>query len=130
MRALPLLLLLVGACASHAAEHPVTPMNEGPTVQATRAADGGLDFAMTVPTGGHELVVGGVAVRGEVAEVRLLHITPGNAIVTQMVSTVHAHVEATRLGAAQQLEVWVATRARDDSVPGSEPALALRLQRP
>lgn len=121
---------LVAACAGGAEDSPMTPAYDGPALRANRAADGGVEFVMVVPTASHELRVQSVSVRDRVAEVRLEHVTPGDAMVAQVVSEVHAVVDGARLGDAAELCVWVARRPRDGRGAGAPAAMALRAPRP
>jgi hypothetical protein len=100
-----------------------TALWKGPPVKATLAADGSLAVVMTAPTASHDLELADVVVSGDTATVRLLHTSPGNAPVAQVVTEVVLDVPAARIPATvRTVHVEVRTRRRDDPTQGATPA--------
>ena len=120
--------LLAGACAGPAdAAGPLVPDWSGPAVQA-RHHDRGLDVVLLAPTGGHSFDLQRVESSGDRVDLHFVHRLPGLAFQAQVVTPLLVNVDATRLGAARSVFVWIAT-AEYEAMPSRE-QLAMALARP
>ena len=126
--ALFLSCLFAGACAGPAdAAGPLVPDWSGPAVQA-RHHDRGLDVVLLAPTGGHSFDLHRVESSGDRVDLHFVHKTPGNTFQAQVVTPLLVNVDASRLGAARAVLVWIAT-AEYEAMPSRE-QLAMALARP
>lgn len=141
MKALLFLALTAAACCTEAptaaggsapavAQQPTkqleqAPAWQGPPVRAQFDADGAVAIVMTAPTASHGLELADVVVTGDTATVRVLHLSPGNTPVAQVVTDVTLEVPAARIPAAvRTVHVEVSTRRRDD--PTKDPTRPAR----
>lgn len=101
---------------------PTAPW-KGPPVAARFDADGSVAIVMTAPTASHGLELADVVVTGDTATVRVLHVSPGNAPVAQVITDVTLEVPAARIPpAVRTVHVEVRTRRRDDPTQDATPA--------
>ncbi len=133
--ALALLASLV-ACACEPSAKDPTPMKQeslpdwsGPPLQVQTLADGGIALELLAPTANHSFVVAAVDTAPGTATIRMLHTTPGDAFVAQVITPLRATVEAGRLGGARRIDVRIATKAGPKAQAGAE-RLAFVLLRP
>ena len=97
------------------------PEWSGPPLQVTSRADRGLDLELTAPTAGHAFELRSIdAVGGGVACVLLLHRTPGDAFVAQVLTPLRVRIDADRLGAARRIEIRIATAHGPAEAPKNE----------
>lgn len=120
-----------GGSAPAAAQEPTKQVDptarwQGPPVAANFDADGSVVIVMTAPTASHGLELADVVVTGDTATVRVLHVSPGNTPVAQVVTDVVLEVPAARIPkAVRTVHVEASTRRRDDPTqPASRPARA------
>ena len=121
--------LFAGACAgpTHDAV-PLVPDWSGPAVQARHLGDRGLEVVLVAPTGGHSFELRLVESSAERADLHFVHRKPGPAFQAQVVTPLPVTVDATRLGAARAVFVWIAT-VEYEAMPSRE-QLAMALARP
>lgn len=94
----------------------------GPPVVASFDADGSVVIVMTAPTASHGLELADVVVAGDTATVRVLHVSPGNTPVAQVVTDVTLEVPAARIPqAVRTVHIEVTTRRRDDPTKAPTP---------
>lgn len=99
------------------------PPWKGPPVRAQFDADGAVAIVMTAPTASHGLELADVVVTGDTATVRVLHVSPGNTPVAQVVTDVTLEVPAARIPqAVRTVHVEVTTRRRDDPTQAPTPS--------
>ena len=129
IRAALLLSILLGACAGPApAPAPLVPDWSGPAVQARHLGDRGLEVVLVAPTGGHSFDLRLVESSAERADLHFVHRLPGPTFQAQVVAPLPVTVDATRLGAARAVFVWIAT-VEYEALPSRE-MLAMALARP
>lgn len=129
-------MLLCAACACGSpttmpeAKPEAKPDWSGPPLQVTSLADRGLRLELLAPTSGHMFDLRAVVQAADGADVQLVHRTPGDAIVAQVITPLSIEVPAERLAEARRVRVWITTlRGKDDSSE-PPPALAFVLTRP
>ncbi|MBL9079702.1 MAG: hypothetical protein JNL08_19530 [Planctomycetes bacterium] len=120
---------IAAACAGSPNMELQQPDWSGPPLAVTSRADGGLALELSAPTAGHAFQLRAIEVFDDRAEVRLLHRTPGSAIVAQVVTPLPIAVPAESLAGRRCVRLWVATQHGSDA-PVSAPALAFVLLRP
>ena len=115
--------LLAAACVGGgAAPREPGPEWAGPPVQVKSRADRGLEVELIAPTLGHAFELRAVESGADVADVRLVHRTPGDAVVAQVVTPLRVTVPAEILARAARVRVWIATPR-----PGASGSAADRL---
>ena len=125
-----LLCLLAGACAWGApAPVPLLPNWSGPAVHARHLGDRGLEVELVAPTAGHSFELRSVETSANRVDLHFAHRTPGKAFVAQVVTPLRVTVDATRLGEARAVFVWINTVDGTESPPRPD-QLALALARP
>lgn len=124
------MLCAAGCAAGDEAMHVRTPDWSGPPLSVASRADGSLQLELQAPTAGHAFELRSVTTAEGTADVQLLHRTPGDAIVAQVVTPLPLAVPADRLGACRQVRLWVTTREGTDDHTEPPAALAFVLLRP
>lgn len=95
---------------------------KGPPVRANFDSDGAVAIVMTAPTASHGLELADIVVAGDTATVRVLHVSPGNTPVAQVVTEVALEVPAARIPqSVRTVHVEVSTRRRDDPTQAPSP---------
>jgi len=123
-------VVLAAACANEPpVKHEPLPDWSGPPLQITSRGDRGLELEMTAPTAGHSLEVRTVEQGPNGAAVHLLHRTPGDAFVAQVLTKLPVRIDAERLARARRVSVWIATAAGPSGAPADE-RLAFVVARP
>ncbi len=105
------------------------PNWSGPPLEVKSLANRGLELELMAPTAGHTFEVCAVDTRGAVAEVHLLHRTPGDAFVAQVLTPLRVTIPAERFGGARRVQVWIGTLHGPAGTKPLQEALALELVR-
>lgn len=122
-RGCPLLVLVLASCCGTTSVIEPLPDWSGPPLRVHSLADGSLELELMAPTAGHAFELGHVQVVADRAAVHLVHRTPGEAIVAQVLTPLRVEVPAERLAPARQVSVWIETRAGHG--PGARSAARL-----
>lgn len=113
--------LFAVACASEpAVNHHPLPDWSGPPLQVIARADRGVDVELQAPTGGHRFELQRIDRAGDTVDLRLLHRTPGDAFVTQVITPLRVEVPAAELAGARWVRIRIATAAGAAGAPGSD----------
>lgn len=105
------------------------PNWSGPSLEVKSLANRGLELELMAPTAGHSFEVRAVEVKGTVATVHMLHRTPGDAIVAQVLTPLRVTIPAERFGGARRIEVWIGTLHGPSGTKAPQEALAVALVR-
>lgn len=132
MRRLPFAaMLFAAACASSPPTMPERqPDWSGPPLQITSGTDRSLSLELLAPTAGHAFELRSVVLAGGTADVQLVHRTPGDAIVAQVITPLPLTVAAEQLAGCTRVRGWVITRHGADDTREPAPRLAFELRRP
>lgn len=124
-------MLCTAGCASGGEVMRVrSPDWSGPPLAVASRADGSLQLELQAPTAGHAFELRSVTTADGAADVQLLHRTPGDAIVAQVITPLPLSVPAARLAGCRHVRLWITTREGADDTAEPAPALAFVLLRP
>lgn len=131
MRRATVAAALAAAACANSKLADARPDWNGPPLAVTNRADGGLQLELLAPTAGHTFELRDVVRDGAgTADVQLLHRTPGDAFVAQVVTPLPLGVPAERLAGCHRVRLWIDTRQGTDDERAAPARLAFVLLRP